>query len=236
MFEDTSALLASGRQYYENLTERHVGLLCSYAKAVLEKNEVMNLTAITDPEAFWQRHILDSLACSALPECHGKVADVGTGAGFPGAVIAVVRDDARVTMIDSTQKKLTFVQSSCDELGIAAKTLHARAEELAHKAEYRERYDFITARAVANLASLVELCLPLVRVGGYFAAMKGPDAAEELAAAKKAISLLGGTVRRSEKYTLPGGDVREIIIIEKTAPTPQKYPRAGAKISKKPLA
>ena len=236
MFEDTSMLLTSGRQYYENLTEAQVALLCRYAQAVLKKNEVMNLTAITEPEAFWQRHILDSLACAALPECSGRVADVGTGAGFPGAVIAAVRDDAQVTMIDSTAKKLAFVQQSCDELRIDATTLHARAEEIAHKAEYRERYDFICARAVANLASLVELCLPLVRVGGYFASMKGPDAAEELAAAKKAISLLGGTVRRSAKYTLPGGDVREIIIIEKTAPTPQKYPRAGAKIAKKPLA
>ena len=231
---DRERLKKYASEYYEGIEESVLETLARYGDAVLEKNEVMNLTAITEPEAFVDKHLLDSMRCAALAEVAGEVCDVGCGAGFPGAVIAALKPDARVTMVDATAKKLSFVKAACAELGIKAATLHARAEELA-RAQKRESFECVAARAVAALPTLCELCLPLVRVGGHFVAMKGPDAAAELAAAEGAIRRLGGELERSEEYTLPDGARRSLLIIKKIFPTPPKFPRPGGKIAKSPL-
>ena len=231
---DRERLKKYAPEYYAGVDENTLETLARYGDAVLEKNEVMNLTAITEPEAFVDKHLLDSMRCAALAEVAGEVCDVGSGAGFPSAVTAALKPDVNMTMVDATAKKLSFVKQTCAELGIKATTLHARAEELG-RAQKRESFDCVTARAVAALPTLCELCLPLVKVGGHFVAMKGPDAAEELAAAEGAIRRLGGELARSEEYTLPDGSRRALVVIKKIFPPPPKFPRPGGKIAKSPL-
>lgn len=220
---------------FADIDDATLETLARYADAVVEKNKVLNLTTITERAAFVDKHLLDSLACASLAEVAGEVCDVGCGAGFPGAVIAAARPDARVTLLDATAKKLRFVKETCAALGIDAATLHARAEEAGRAPLTRESFDCVTARAVAALAPLCELCLPLVRAGGYFVAMKGPDAAAEVEAARGAIAKLGGELARVDEYSLPDGDSRALVVIKKTSPTPPKYPRAGAKIARSPI-
>lgn len=232
---DRQRLSQNAEKYGIALDERQLTLLDGYAAALVEKNKVMNLTAITDTEQLEEKHLLDSLLCAAQPEVSGNVADVGTGGGFPGVVIKIFKPACSLTLIDATKKKLDFIAESCDTLGIDLGVLHARAEELSHTAAHREQYDCAVARAVANLASLCEYCLPLVRVGGYLVAMKGPEAASEIDGAKKALSLLGGRTDSVREYTLPAGDVRTIVIIKKISQTPSKYPRSQKNITKCPL-
>ncbi|MDO4565705.1 MAG: 16S rRNA (guanine(527)-N(7))-methyltransferase RsmG [Oscillospiraceae bacterium] len=220
--------------YFPGIKDADIEKTALYGELVLERNRAMNLTAISGPEAFVDKHLLDSLAAAALPEIAGEVCDVGSGAGFPGAVIAAVREDARLTLLDSTKKKLEFAAEACAKAEISAKTLHARAEEAARRA-CRESFDSAVSRAVARLAALCELCLPLVKVGGCFVAMKGPSFEEELREAEGAIAKLGGSFKKTVSYELPDGDRRALIIIEKIQPTPEAYPRAGAKIIKSPL-
>ena len=210
--------------------------LAEFADAVLEKNKVMNLTAITDPADFAALHLLDSAVLLTMADFRGKsVVDVGTGAGFPGMPLRILEPDFDLTLLDSLGKRITFLQETCQQMGLArVEAVHARAEEFA--AEHREQYDMATSRAVAALNVLSELALPLVRVGGCFLAMKSVDSDEEIDAARGAIGQLGGRIREIRDYAIPGTDVRHrLVVIDKVRPTPAPYPRAFAKIKKSPL-
>lgn len=208
-----------------------------YAELLVEWNERINLTAITAPEEICVKHFLDSillLSKTELPQGAALI-DVGTGAGFPAVPCALVRPDLRVTLLDSLQKRIGFLQELTAALGVSADCVHARAEDGGKDARCRERYDCATARAVAHLRELSEYCLPFVKVGGVFAALKGGDIEQELAEAKPAIRLLGGQVEAVESYTLPDGSGRSLVKIRKISQTPTKYPRNAAKMKKQPL-
>jgi len=210
--------------------------LLRYAQLLLEKNQVMNLTAITDPAEVARLHFLDSAALLNLVDFRGaSVVDVGTGAGFPGLPLRLVEPSIRLTLLDSLGKRVAFLQEVCDDLGLAdVACVHARAEEFS--ADHRERFDFAVSRAVASLPMLAELCLPLVKLGGIFLAMKSVDCDEELSSAHRAIALLGGAVADVKDYVIPGTEVtHRAILIRKVSPTPGKYPRAFTKIKKSPL-
>lgn len=218
------------------LPEDGVPALMRYAELLVEKNKVMNLTAITEPSDIATLHFLDSAALLTLADFRDKtVADVGTGAGFPGLPLKIVEPSMRLTLLDSLNKRIDFLGEVCTDLGLSdVACVHGRAEEFA--AEHREGFDIVTSRAVANLRMLCELCLPLVKVGGHFLAMKSVDSDEELAQARGAIAALGAVTERQADYTIPGTDVRHrLIILKKVKKTEKKYPRTFAKIKKNPL-
>ena len=209
-----------------------------YGQLLLEKNQVMNLTAITEPDQVAQLHMLDCAALVTFCDLEGKrLLDVGTGAGFPGIVLKILIPSLDVTLLDSLNKRLDWLNEVCISLGLTnIRTVHARAEEKSGDPDFREGFDFVTSRAVANLQMLSELCLPYVKVGGTFLAMKSVDSDEELAAAKNAIATLGGQVSGVMDYVIPGTDVRHrLILVKKIKETPKKYPRPFAKIKKNPL-
>ena len=210
--------------------------LLRYGELLLEKNKVMNLTAITGERDVATLHLLDCAALLAQADMRGKtVIDVGTGAGFPGMVLAILEPSARFTLLDSLGKRVDFLREVCEQLGLKNVTcVHARAEEFA--AGHRERFDLATSRAVAQLNVLSELTLPLVKVGGLFAAMKSTSTDEEIAAARSAIAQLGGQLAGCTDYPVPETDViHRIVRIEKVRPTPKQFPRAFARIKKAPL-
>lgn len=230
-------LRAQALEYGLALTEVQLGKLECYAETLVEWNEKMNLTAITAPEEIAVKHFLDSLLLLSAVELPKGAAliDVGTGAGFPSLPCKLVREDLQVTLLDSLNKRVTFLKALCAALGVEAAAIHARAEEGGRMPQLRERFDVATARAVANLRELAEYCLPFVKVGGVFVALKGYEIEEELEAAKKGVRELGGRVRKVEKYCLPDESRRSIIVIEKISQTALKYPRPSAKIAKAPL-
>lgn len=210
--------------------------LLQYGELLVETNKVMNLTAITDPADIAALHFLDSAALLALEDFRGKtVVDVGTGAGFPGLPLKILEPTIHLTLLDSLGKRVQFLERVCRDLGLAdVACVHGRAEEFA--AEHRESFDLAVSRAVAALPVLCELCLPLVRPGGKFLAMKSVDSDQELAAAGHAIEILGGAVSGVRDYAIPGTEVRHrLILVEKVKKTPEKYPRIFAKIKKNPL-
>ena len=213
--------------------------LAEYGRLMLEKNQVMNLTAITDPEQAARLHMLDSAALLLCADFQGgkTLIDVGTGAGFPGLPLAMACPGLRVTLLDAQQKRLNFLEAVVRELGLTNVTLcHSRAEDGARNPALRERFNVAVARAVAALPVLCELCLPLVRPGGKFLAMKSVESDQELASAGHAIATLGGAVAAVRDYVIPGTQVRHrLIIVEKAKKTPEKYPRMFAKIKKNPL-
>ena len=219
-----------------NLDDTALDRFDRFAELLVEKNKVMNLTAITDPDEIIVKHFADSL--TALSMIHipegAKIIDVGTGGGFPGIPLLIARPDIELTMLDSTKKKLAFVQDSVNELGLNATVLHKRAEE-AGQSDLRESFDFCVSRAVAALNVLSEYCIPFVKVNGTFLAMKGSKGNDELDGAKKAIPTLGGKVINKKSMILPDGGERILIEIKKISHTATKYPRVSAQISKKPL-
>ena len=207
----------------------------TYYELLEERSKVMNLTAIHGETDVAQLHFLDSAALLTVEPLAGKsVIDVGTGAGFPGLPLKIAQPDISLTLLDSLDKRVRFLGDVCAATGLADVTcLHARAEEAP---ELRGRFDAAVSRAVARLYLLCELCLPFVRTGGVFLAMKGPDCAAELDEARSAIRKLGGTYERTTRYTIPGTDVtHSVVVIRKTAPTPPKYPRRWAKMQKEHL-
>ena len=218
------------------LSTEGIPSLIRYADLLVEKNKVMNLTAITEPGDIATLHFLDSVAMLTLADLKGKkMADIGTGAGFPGMPLRIVEPSIRLTLLDSLNKRIDFLKEVCDDLGLSdVECIHGRAEEFA--VGHRESYDIVTSRAVANLQMLSELCLPLVKVGGYFLSMKSVDSEQEVNDAKNAIKTLGGRIEKVVDYTIPGTEVQHrLIFIKKIQETPKKYPRAFAKIKKNPL-
>jgi 16S rRNA (guanine527-N7)-methyltransferase len=217
------------------LDDAKISQLAAYGAAVLEQNKVMNLTAITDPVQAARLHLLDSLALLTVADLKGKrVIDVGTGAGMPGVPLKIAEPGIDLTLLDSTEKKINFLKSLLPRLGTDANCVSARAEEFA--ASHRECYDAAVSRAVARLRLLAELCLPLVKVGGWFYALKGPDAGDEAAEAANAVKTLGGAAPEIVQVTIPGTDAAHCIVkIQKIAPTPGQYPRAWGKMKKAPL-
>ena len=210
--------------------------LAGFAEMVLERNRVMNLTAITEPGDVAALHLLDSLELLPLAGMtSGSVVDVGCGAGFPGVPLAIAGPELRVTLLDSLGKRVDFLREACGKLGLEnTECVHARAEEFA--GERRESFDYAVSRAVAALPVLCELCLPLVKVGGRMLAMKSSNSEEELRLAGRAIGLLGGKVEWVKDYTIPTTDVtHRVICIRKVSPSPAKYPRRFAQIKKQPL-
>ena len=209
----------------------------TYSKLLVEWNEKINLTAITDPEGIALKHFYDSLYPFTLTDIDqgASVIDVGTGAGFPSCPLKIIRNDLNLTLLDSLNKRIGFLREISDKLKLNADCVHGRAEELGKTVEYREKYDIACARAVANLSELCEYCLPFVRINGKFIALKGSSGREELNDAKNAMKILGGELELLKKYTLPNGDGRTLIVIKKIAPTPEKYPRNKGQMKKKPL-
>lgn len=218
------------------LTAEQAARLSVLAEFMLAYNKNVNLTRITAPKEIAEKHYLDSilpLTMANVPR-GTKCADVGTGAGFPALPMMIYRPDLIFMLIDSLGKRITYLELACGRLGIAAELLHARGEEAAREPKLRESFGFVTARAVAALNILCEYCLPFVAVGGTFAALKGAD--DETDRAAKAIEALGGEIEKIEKYSLPSGDRRSLVLIKKKKPTPSRYPRAGGVITKKPLS
>ena len=212
--------------------------LANYGNLLLEKNQVMNLTAIRDEAGVAQLHMLDCAALVGLVDFEGKtLIDVGTGAGFPGMVLKSLVPSLQVTLLDSLGKRVNWLNELAGQLGLDGVTaIHARAEEQALAKGFRDGFDFATARAVADLRLLCELCLPYVKVGGAFLAMKSTESDAELAGAAHCIKLLGGRVETCHDYAIPGTDVtHRLVVIRKVAPTLKGYPRKWAKIQKDPL-
>lgn len=206
--------------------------LLRFSELLLEKNRVMNLTAVTDPCEVVRRHFLDCAVLAPLIPAGAQVIDVGCGAGFPGVPVALLTG-ARVTLLDSLNKRIQWLADVCETLPIPnASAVHARAEEFGHRGEF----DFAVSRAVARLNVLAELSMPFVRTGGCFLAMKADDCAEEVEEARGAVETLGGVISEVRMYTPPQSDVRRaLVIVQKTRETPAQYPRRFAKISARPL-
>ena len=205
-----------------------------YAAMLVEYNEKVNLTAITEPQEIAIKHFLDSLSVLDVVDIpqNASIIDVGTGAGFPAIPLLIARNDLKVTMLDSLNKRLVFLDNVLDELGLDALLIHGRAEDAGRNKNCREKYDIAVSRAVARLNILSEYCLPLVKTGGRFIAMKGPDAQEEIAQAMPMIGTLGGKIADTHKITLCNGDLRNIITVNKQKPTPKQFPRSSARIAK----
>ncbi len=220
------------------LTDLQLEKLDRYAELLVEWNEKINLTAITEPDEIAVKHFLDSLLLLKSVEVPegGQIIDVGTGAGFPSLPCALVRSDLKLTLLDSLNKRIIFLEEVTRELGREAACIHARAEEGGRNPALREKFDLATARAVASMRELSEYCLPFVKVGGIFAALKGYEIEEELNEAKAAIRLLGGEIQEVQKKILPDGSRRGIVLIQKISQTSTKYPRPSAKIKKNPLS
>lgn len=212
--------------------------LSIYGNLLREWNEKINLTAILDDEGIALKHFLDCLLVGKYADFKAgqKIIDVGTGAGFPGLVLAAAFPQVQVTLLDSTGKKLKAVEDIAEKMGVTnVEIIHMRAEDAGKKPELREQYDFATARAVAELRVLLEYTLPFVKVGGAFLSLKGASAIDEIDGATASLKTLGGKIQEVNEFSLPGGDKRAIINVKKISHIPPKYPRVSAQIAKKPL-
>jgi 16S rRNA (guanine527-N7)-methyltransferase len=223
-----------------NLSDQQMAQLQQYFQLLVETNKVMNLTNITEESAVYVKHFYDSLTPMFYDQQLTQavsVADIGTGAGFPGIVLKIANPKLHLTLVDSLNKRLNFLQQVVDQLQLSkVQLVHERAEEFGQQAQYRQQYDYVVARAVANLPVLLELCLPVVKQGGYFIALKGAQAETEMAAAKSALFKLGGQIERVEKLKLPqAAGERQLIWIKKVKSTPAKFPRKPGIPARNPL-
>ncbi len=236
-------LIEKAAKFHIALSAKQIQQFQAYYKMLIETNKVMNLTAITELDEVITKHFLDSLALGKVyPDiCHQeknvKVLDLGTGAGFPGIPLKIAFPHLEVTLMDSLNKRVKFLQSVIDKLGLCdIYAVHGRAEEAARNQLYRESFDLCVSRAVANLSTLSEYCLPFVKVGGKFISYKSSDIEEEIDCAKKAISVLGGTLTIVKKIVLPDSDMeRSFVFVEKKKNTPKSYPRKAGTASKEPI-
>ena len=236
MYLDMDLLIRLCDQMGITLTEIQKTDFETFAGMVVEKNKVMNLTAVTSPDGMAVKHFADSLSLLCCGEWKegASFLDVGTGAGFPSIPLLIMRRDIKGVLLDAQQKRLNFLNDVIRELNLNAVTLHSRAEDAGKDKKYREQFDIVTARAVAAMPPLSEYCMPFVKVGGKFLAMKGPAANDEANDAKNAIKLLGGKVEMVKEFKLDE-ETRNIIVVSKIDKTPPQYPRLQAKISKSPL-
>lgn len=218
------------------ITDKQLDNFMKYNELLLNWNTKINLTAITEPEEVIKKHFCDSLSCLSFIKNGATVCDVGTGAGFPGLPIAIMRDDAEVLLVDSLNKRIKFLNTVIEELNLKnVKTVHLRAEE-GGRGKLRDSFDIVTARAVASLNVLSEYCMPYVKPGGLFLSFKSENYSEELSAAENALKKLSGKANEVYIYEIPDSDIKHSIIpIVKTSATPKAYPRISAKISKSPL-
>lgn len=208
-----------------------------YMNLLIEWNEKMNLTAITEPKEIILKHFIDSITILKYIDDNSKLVDVGTGAGFPGVPLSIMNPTLKITLVDSLNKRLIFLQEVVKELNLKnIEIVHARAEEFGQNKNYREKFDIATSRAVANLATLSEYLVPLVKIGGKIISMKASNAKEEINDAQKAIEVLGGKIEKIEEFDLPESDIgRTIIIIDKNKCTPAIYPRKAGTPAKEPI-
>ena len=220
-----------------DLNDEIINKFNRYADLLVDWNEKINLTAITEINDIWVKHFLDSCMISKYIDNDSSLIDVGTGAGFPGIPLIIINDTLKVTLLDSLNKRINFLNAICNELQLSnIKTIHSRAEDAGRDVEHREKYDIATARAVANLATLAEFCLPFVKVNGLFVCMKAGNCEVEIEESKNAIRLLGGKIENVVKSNLPNTDIeRKIILIRKIKETPREYPRKAGTPSKKPI-
>lgn len=224
-------------EYGIELDETALERFDMYAATLTEWNSFMNLTAIKEPDEIVKKHFIDSVALlSAVNIPRGaSLIDVGTGAGFPGLPLLIARNDLKVTLLDSTNKRLEFIKAVLNAIELEADVVHSRAEDAGKTKTYREKFDFATARAVSNLRDLSEYCLPFVKKDGYFVAMKSAKTDEEIAEAKNAIKILGGKIEEIKSFELDGAGARTVLLIKKVSQTPSNYPRPSAKIAKFPI-
>ena len=220
------------------LNDKQLMQFYKYMNLLIEWNKKINLTSIIEPEEIIIKHFVDSVIISKYIEKGLKVIDVGTGAGFPGIPLKIVRDDIEIVLLDSLNKRVNFLNEVIKDIKLEKiQTIHARVEEFAKNKKYRENFDAVISRAVANMSTLSEYMLPLTKVGGKMLSMKGPDFEKEIENSKKAISILGGEIEKIDEYQLPKTEMkRSIIIVEKVKNTPQKYPRKPGTPAKEPIA
>ncbi|MBE6852145.1 MAG: 16S rRNA (guanine(527)-N(7))-methyltransferase RsmG [Ruminococcus sp.] len=216
------------------LTEEVYEKLDIYAEFLVETNKVINLTAITEPSDILIKHFADSISITKYVDFFDKARaiDVGTGAGFPLLPVKIYKPDIRITLLDGNNKRIRFLSELCEKISVDAECIHERAELLARRDEYREQYDIATARAVSAMPVLSEYCMPFVKKGGIFCAMKGPS--EDIAAAHNAIKLLGGELQNDISYEI-NGEQRRVVLVKKISRISPKFPRASGKIKSKPL-
>ena len=224
--EYESVGLTLSREQYEKLS--------IYAEFLVEYNEKVNLTAITEPMEILRKHFIDSILLTKYVDIplNSTLIDVGTGAGFPSVPIKIYRPDIKITLLDSLNKRIDYLKQLCDKIEIDAEFIHGRAEDFSKKEEYREKFDFSCARAVANMALLSELCIPFVKQNGCFVAMKGPN--EDISLGANAVMVLGGSIEKEIEYKL-FDEERKIVLVRKISQTPSKYPRNSSQIKKKTL-
>ena len=224
--EFESVGLTLSREQYEKLS--------IYAEFLVEYNEKVNLTAITEPMEILRKHFIDSILLTKYVDIplNSTLIDVGTGAGFPSVPIKIYRPDIKITLLDSLNKRIDYLKQLCEKLEVDAEFIHGRAEDFSKKEEYREKFDFSCARAVANMALLSELCIPFVKQNGFFVAMKGPN--EDISLGANAVTVLGGMIEKEIEYKLFDED-RKIVLVRKISQTPSKYPRNSSQIKKKTL-
>lgn len=230
-------MCSHGEQIDIEFDDKQLNQFYEYMNLLLEWNEKINLTAITAPEEIILKHFIDSLTINRYIEQNRSIADVGTGAGFPGIPLKIYRPDLKVTLVDSLNKRINFLNEVIYKLNLKdINTVHSRIEDFGKDKKYREKFDYVTARAVANLATISEYLIPISKIEGKCICMKGNDIKEEIDCSKNAINLLGGKVDKIDRFELPNSDIsRNIIIIDKIKNTPNKYPRKAGLPSKEPL-